>query len=125
MEEGHQLCQAIEEQFILRDREMNSCRHSLLDIGQDHVLAMRAADRKRWLQAVMLEREVTGHRGAQEQGHMQAAIESWLGSGWSMQESKEGSREVQGSIGARKQRGSPLREASGSQFGEEEHGTPE
>ena len=81
MEEGHQLCQAIEEQFILGDREMNSHGCSLLDLGQDQVLAMRVVDRKRWLQAVMLEREVVGHRGAQEQSHMQAAMESWLESG--------------------------------------------
>ena len=73
---------------------MNSRGCSLLDMGQDQVLAMRAADWKRWLQAITLEREVAGHRGAKEQGHMQAAIESWLGSGWSMQESKEGRREA-------------------------------
>ena len=63
---------------------------------------MRVVDRKRWLQAIMLEREVAGHRGAQEQGHMQAAMESWLGSGWSKQESEEGSREAQSSVRARK-----------------------
>ena len=85
---------------------------------------MRVANRKRWLQAITLEREVMGHRGSQEQGHMQAAMESWLGSGWSMQESKEGRREAQGYVGARKQRGSSLGETPGSQFGEEEHRTP-
>ena len=35
MEEGHQLHQAIKEQFILGEREMNSHGHSLLDMGQD------------------------------------------------------------------------------------------
>ena len=96
MEEGHQLCQAIKEQFILGNREMNSHGHSLLDMGKDQVLAMRAADRKLWLQVVTLEREVVGHWGAQEQGCMQATMESWLESGGRVQEGKEEQREVQG-----------------------------
>ena len=94
MEEGHHIHQAIEEQFALDDSKMNSHGHHLLDMGQEHVLAMRAADQKRWLQAIMLEREVMGHRGAQEQGRMQAAMESWLGSERRVQESKKGQREA-------------------------------
>ena len=106
MEEGHQLCQAIEEQFTLSNREMNSWGHSLLDMGQDQVLAMRAADWKWWLQAIMLEREVMGHRGAQEQGHMQATMESWLRPGGRVQEGMGEQRAVHGQGGAGTQRGS-------------------
>ena len=49
MEEGYQLGQAIKEQFTLGNREMNSHGRSLLDMGKDQVLAMRAAGWKWWL----------------------------------------------------------------------------
>ena len=55
---------------------------------------MRAVDRKRWLQAITLEREEAEHMGAQEQGCMQAVMESWLVSGQSKQEDEKGSWEV-------------------------------
>ena len=103
---------------------MNSQGCSLLDIGWNGVLTMRAADQKRWLQAIMMEREDMEHMGAQEQGHMQAVMESWLASGWSKQEGEEGSWEVQGSIRGREQRGLSLGELPGAQTGEEEHGAP-
>ena len=72
----------------------------------------------------MMESEDMEHVGAQEQGHMQAVMESWLASGWSKQKGEEGSWEVQGSIRGREQRGLSLGELPGTQTGMEEHGAP-
>ena len=55
MEEGHQLHQAIEEQFSLGEQELNIQGHHLLEVRRSRILAMWATDRKKWLQAVTLE----------------------------------------------------------------------
>ena len=122
MEEGHQLHQDIEEQFTLGNREMNAHECSLLDMEKDQVLAMRAADRKQWLQVVTLEREVAGHQGAHKQGHMQVTMESWLASGGRVQEGMEEQREVQGQREVGKRRRSFAEEVPRCQVGREDHG---
>ena len=81
MEEGHLLHQVIEEQFSLGERDLNVRGHCLLEVGWEGILMMRAADWKRWLQAMMLEWEQAEHMEALEQGYLWVALAEWLASG--------------------------------------------